>query len=129
MSYAQRKHTMSAKDRASLSKWANKPRDEANKVDQRKRDLWDGIHSFVGERGGAIVSVRYVWPIRLEVDPESKLPDKLRELGYDPVYLSDETRLGGVAAPDPDAVRWRQGVKTSGYGFRQVRVFELRLPK
>jgi hypothetical protein len=114
------------------SKWVTqKPTasEEAAKITQQRRDLWDALNQYVTERAGAITSVKYANPVRLEIPLDSPLADKLRELGYDPVYLSDETRIGGVAAPDPDAVRWRQGVKTSGYGFRQVRVFELRLPK
>jgi hypothetical protein len=115
---------MSKMDRATLSKWANKPRDEV-KVDQTKRDLWDGLNAFVGERGGAITSVRHTWPIRLEVDPESKLPEKLIELGHDLIFCSQETRIG-------PAVSVRHGWRTNvngAYSFRTVDVYSIRLPK
>jgi hypothetical protein len=61
----------------------------------------------------------------LEVDPESKLPDKLRELGYDPIFLERDTKLG-----PPISVRqgWRANLN-NGYSFRTVNVYELRLPK
>ena len=67
MSYAERKARLSKKDIARLSKWAaQKPNaaDEAAKVTQQRRDLWDALNQFVTERGGAITSVKYQNPIR-----------------------------------------------------------------
>jgi hypothetical protein len=58
----------------------------------------------------------------------SPLPERLRQLGYDPAYRSEETRIGAPARPEYTA-RWRQEVKSAGHGFFQVNVFEVRLPK
>jgi hypothetical protein len=127
MSYAERKARLS---KLELSKWANRPRtdDKKGTITQQHRDLWDALNQYVTERGGAITSVRYASPIRLEFDPESPLADKLKELGYSLTFLERDGRWGGPATPDHDA-RWRNRAVTSGYGFRTVDVYELRLPK
>jgi hypothetical protein len=74
----------------------------------------------------AIVSVEYANPVRVEIAPDSELPARLRELGYDLLYRSSETRIG--AAPVEYDQRGRPRM-TSGYGFHTVDVFELKLPK
>ena len=108
------------------SKWvAQKPNDDANKIDQRQKDLWDGISNFCHERGGAIVSIKHIWPIRLETDPDSPLADKLRELGHDVVYREQTTRIG---APVSTRDGWRSDLN-NGYSFHTRNVYELRLPK
>jgi hypothetical protein len=125
--YSQRKHTLSKKQLATLSKWAAQPKADEGLSD-RYRELWDRLNQYVMERGGQVTSVRYANPIRLEVPLESPLADKLRGLGHDPIFLERTTRLGGVAAPDYHA-RWRKGVVSTGYGVTTVDVYEIRLPK
>jgi hypothetical protein len=125
MAYADRKHTSSKLELARRnSKWANHSRSDG-KIDQRKKDLWDGIHQYIGERGGAITSVRHVWPIRLEVDPESELPAKLAELGYDPIFCEQATRIG---PPLSSRAGWKTN-SNAAYSFHTRDVYELCLPK
>src|SRR5262249_24730755 len=114
---------LSKKQLSAMSKWANKPRDDT-KVDQTKRDLWEGVHRFIDERGGAIVSVRHAWPIRMECDPESELPERLRELGHDVGYVCQETRLG--APVSTRRVRFYNA--NTAYSFCTRVVYEIRLP-
>jgi hypothetical protein len=128
MAYADRKFRLSKQDVAKLSKWAAPKPDaaaEKAKITQQRRDLWDAINSFVTERGGFIVSVKYASPMRMECDPESKLPEKLREADHDPVFLQQETRLG---APISTREGWRTNLN-NGYSFHVRNVYELRLPK
>ncbi len=128
MAYADRKNTMSKKDITTLSKWANQPRREGEAaISQRQRDLWDALNQYVTERGAAIVSVKYANPVRLEISLDSPLADKLRDLGHDVIYKSEETRIG---APISEPGRWgRPRNLNNGYSFRSVAVYELRLPK
>jgi hypothetical protein len=109
------------------SKWVQKPNtaDELAKLDQQRRDLWRAIHDFVSERGGFVTSVQYVSPIRIEIPPDSELPQKLRELGYDPVFLEQDTRIG---PPLSTRHGWR-GNFNGAYSFHIRDVYELRLPK
>jgi hypothetical protein len=126
MTYSQRRNTFSKMDRASLSKWAvQRPKVDPNEISQRQRDLWDALNQYVTERGAAITSVRYANPLRLEVLPDSPLPAKLRELGYDPVYCEQTTRLG---APVSTRQGWRTNLN-NGYSFRAVDVYTVKLPK
>jgi hypothetical protein len=98
-----------------------------SKISQKQRDLWDAVNQFVSERGGAITSVRYGNPIRLEIPLDSPLADKLRELGHDLVFRNEETRIG---PPVAEPVLWGQRVRRNdAYAFRAVNVYELRLPK
>jgi hypothetical protein len=122
--YSQRKHTLSKKQLATMSKWAAQPKADDG-ISERQRNLWTALNEFVTERGGAITSMLYANPVRLEVPLDSELPAKLRELGYDPVYCSEETRIG----PPVSTQRGRWTNLNSAYSFRQVAVYELRLPK
>jgi hypothetical protein len=109
-----------------MSKWAAQKPDaaaEAAKITEKQRDLWDRLNEFVTERGAAIVSVKHANPVRLEVPLDSELPAKLRELGYDPVYCEQTTRIG---APVSRRKGWVYDRNTA-YSFRSVNVFELRL--
>jgi hypothetical protein len=119
MAYSERKQTMSRLDWAKLnSKWAaQRPNaaEEAAKISQQRRNLFDALHDFIRKGGGAIVSVRYASPIRIEVATDSELPAQLRELGYDLMFREHATRIGAGAV--------------TGYAFRTVNVFELKLPK
>jgi hypothetical protein len=60
MAYADRTHRLSKLELAKRnSKWANHSRsDDAGKVDQRKKDLWDGINQclLVSEAGRLLQS-------------------------------------------------------------------------
>jgi hypothetical protein len=128
MTYAERKFKLSKQDAAKkFSKWAQKPDAvaEAAQISQAQRDLWDSLNAFVVERGGAIISIRHAWPIRLEVEPESKLPDKLREAGHDPIFLERDTRIGAPISSQ----RGRWVNLNSAYSFRTVEVYQVRLPK
>jgi hypothetical protein len=125
MSYGER----TAKLKAGLtSKWASQPRGETpDKISEQRRELWQALNDFVMERGGAIVSPKFHFPIRLEVTPDSELPAKLRELGYDLIFRNEETRIG---APVSEPGRWgRPRYLNTGYSFRGVAVYELDLPR
>jgi hypothetical protein len=88
MAHSDRKNVMSKKDIAAMSKWAtNRPRAEQPSITSERRALWDALHEFVRQNGGAISSVKYASPIRLEVPTDSPLPERLRALGYDPIFL------------------------------------------
>jgi hypothetical protein len=128
MAYADRKAKFSKLEFAKLnSKWANAPRGETPaKVSEQHRRLWQALNNFVTERGGAVVSPMFAFPIRLEVAPDSELPDKLRELGHDLIYREQDTRIGArISKPG----RWGRRDLNAGYSFRAVDVFELKLPK
>ena len=109
------------------SKWTQKPSagDEKAKLDQHRRDLWNAINQFVSERGGFVTSVQYTSPIRIEVPPDSELPAKLKELGYDPIYCEQATRIGAPVSSQ----RGRWVNYNSAYSFHVRDVYELRLPK
>jgi hypothetical protein len=110
------------------SKWVTQrpnTAEETAKRDQQRRDLWQAINQYVTERGGFVVSVQYVSPVRIEVSPDSELPSKLRELGYDPVFCQQETRIG---PPLSTWYGWR-GNFNGAYSFHVRDVYELRLPK
>jgi hypothetical protein len=105
-----------------MSKWANKPRSNDTAAEKQVA-LWDSLNRFVDERGGSITSPMHVWPVRLQVDPESPLPAKLQELGYRLRFVCQETRIGPVFA------EWtrngRRVDRNDAYGFRTVNVYEL----
>jgi hypothetical protein len=110
------------------NKWAaQKPSagDEKAKIDAQRRDLWQAINQYVTERGGFVVSVQYVSPVRIEVSPDSELPEKLRELGYDPVFCEQATRIGAPVSGQ----RGRWVDSNRAYSFHTRDVYELRLPK
>jgi hypothetical protein len=110
----------------SLSRWKSAPGGANARVSERHKELWHGIHNFVSERNGAVVSPMYAFPIRIEVEPDSKLPERLRELGYDPVFLSTETRIG---AGTPTRDRRGRTRPAAAYGFRVCDVFQVSLPR
>jgi hypothetical protein len=129
MSYAERKNTLSKKQIAAMSKWATQrpsAAEEAAKVSQQRRSLWDALNEFIRKDGGAVVSVKYTSPIRIEAATDSELPARLRELGYDLMFREQATRLG--AAPLEHDRRGRPRPVT-GYSAISVNVYELRLPK
>src|SRR5215467_3988215 len=91
---------LSKKQLASLSKWANKPPTESpDQTTQKFRDLWDSLNQFVIERGAQITSPKYANPLTLEIPLDSPLADKLKELGYDLIFVQRESRIGAIAAP------------------------------
>jgi hypothetical protein len=130
MAYADRKNTMSKEALRAMSKWAvARPTKEAeaNRVSQQRRDVWTALNAYITERGGAIVSPMLASPLRIETAPDSELPGKLRQLGYDPIFCEQTTRIG---APVAEPVLWGQrSRRNDAYAFRAVNVFELRLPK
>jgi hypothetical protein len=122
----QKKH-FDKKQLASFSKWATQrpnAADEAAKISQQRRDLWDALHDLIRKDGGAIVSVRYASPIRIEVATDSELPARLHQLGYDLMFREQATRIG--AAPVEHDRRGRPRT-SSGYGFSVCDVYELKL--
>jgi hypothetical protein len=127
--YNQRKYVMSKKDRATLSKWANRPASSEKGSEERSR-LWTNLNDFVNRQndGSRVTSVPGTSPVQLEVLPDSDLPDKLTKAGFELIFRSEETRLGGTGAPEYQA-RWRRGRQSAGYGFYTVSVFDIRLPK
>jgi hypothetical protein len=126
VSYAQRKHTTTKRERAILnSRWSSRPRDAGSKIDQAQRDCWDALHALVSGGGGAIVSVRFAELVRLEVPLDSGIPARLVQLGFDPVFIERTTRIG----PPVSGQRGRFGDFNSSYSFHVCDIFELRLPK
>src|SRR5262249_32255216 len=81
---------------------------------ERRRELWHRLNGYVTERGGAITTLPYSWPARLETPKESALPVKLRELGWIVIDKGQETRLG----PHGNC-----------YGFSVRDVFDVALPR
>jgi hypothetical protein len=71
------------------------------------------------ERGAALTSIPNIFPARLETHPDSPLPAKLRELGWDVVFREKQTRLG------PQIETHSFG---NSYGFRTVDVYDTALP-
>jgi hypothetical protein len=127
MSYAQRKNTLTKKQLASFSKWANRPRaDQPNEITERRRDLWRALNQFVADHGGFVTSVQFASPIRIEVPVGSTLPTKLAEVGYDLLFREQTTRLGAASVQHDRRGRPRP---VTGYAFYTVDVFELKLPK
>jgi hypothetical protein len=126
--YDRRKNKIDPKDYAKLnSKWVTKPSQTQDGAIDRVR-IWDGLNVFAAKHQARIISPAHSYPVRLETPPDSDLPDKFRSLGYDVVFKSEDTRIGGPVSPEYQA-RWRRGVKPTGYGFYTVSVFELNLPK
>jgi hypothetical protein len=125
MGYNQRKHIMSKEAKLAMSKWANKPREESDQITKKRRDTWDNLNRFLIENGASITSVQYASPIRIEVEVNSTIPQQLRDLGFDPIYLSEETRIG---APVSTRQGWRHNGNTA-YSFRRTCLYELQLPK
>ena len=127
MSYAERKQTLSKKDIAAMSKWANRPRADQPEISEKRRALWQALNQFITERGGFVTSVQFASPVRIEVAPDSELPAKLAEAGYDLTFCSQTTRIG---APISEPVLWRQRSRqNNAYAFCAVNVYELKLPK
>src|SRR5262249_16615023 len=111
--------------KAALSKWANKPHAEPDQITKKRRETWENLNQFLIENGASITSVRYASPVRLEFDPESQLPERLHELGYDLNFLEQTTRIGSPVS----ARRGRFLDYNASHSFRSVNVYELRLPK
>jgi hypothetical protein len=132
MTYAERKNTLSKKDIASMSKWAaQRPNaaDEAAKISQQRRNLWDALHDFIRKGGGAIVSLKYENPVRLEIPVDSPLADKLRELGWTLIDRGQETRIGPqMLTHDLKGRPKDRPALGSGYAFNQRLCFDVLLP-
>jgi hypothetical protein len=73
-----------------------------------------------------ITSVPYAQPIVLECSLDSPVPEKLRSLGWDPVYRERITRLGTPPAECDRAERQRPA---TGYAFNQRDVYHLVAPR
>jgi hypothetical protein len=76
MSYSERRHTLTKKQLAQMGKWASPASQQTTAADkaaitQQQRELWDALHSFIRQNGGAVVSPAHTYPIRLEVTPGS----------------------------------------------------------
>ena len=93
---------------------------------ERQRAIWHGLNVYVSERGAMVTSIRYAQPIRLEVPLESPLPDKLRAMGWETVFKESLTRIG---APETKTVGEKRPRPATGYSFRMVNIFELRMPR
>lgn len=65
----------------------------ANNVMEKRKDLWDAMHTFIRDHGGIVTSVPGAKVVRLEIPKESALPSKLRDLGYDPRHCGATTRI------------------------------------
>jgi hypothetical protein len=93
---------------------------------ERQRAIWHGLNVYVSERGAMVTSIPYAQPIRLEVPLESPLPDKLRAMGWETVFKESLTRIG---PPETETVGEKRPRPATGYSFRMVNVFELRMPR
>jgi hypothetical protein len=125
--YDKRKNRIDPKDYHRLnSKWVTQPSKQDGGIDRVR--VWEGLNAFAAKHDSKIISPTHSYPVRLETPPDSDLPDKLRQLGYDPIFRSEETRIGGPVSPEYVA-RWRRGVRSGAYGHYIVKVFEIALPK
>jgi hypothetical protein len=122
--YAKRRNVLTKKDKLALSKWAAQPSRDAP-IDRAK--LWEAINDYVNQHGGRIISPMHYYPLRVELPPESTLPDKFRKIGYTVDFRCKESRVGGPASPEY-AARWRRRWPSPGYGFYTVEVFEINPP-
>jgi hypothetical protein len=114
--YDRRQNKMSKQDIARMgSKWIEQQPNAAQRaatISEQRRAFWDGLHAYLRNLGGAITSVPYSSPVRIELPVEkAMIGEKLRELGYDLADRGNESRVGGTQA------------------YYTVRVYELRLPK
>lgn len=117
-----RRNTLSKLEHAKLnSKWTAKPAQDGAKIDRTR--LWESLNAFVMKHQARIVSPMHVFPIRLQVPPDSDLPSKLTQIGYSVVFKSRDSVVGG---PTSD---WRSHNYNTGYSFSVVETFELSLPR
>jgi hypothetical protein len=109
----------------SVSRWKSAPSGGA--TSEQRRNLWTALAEFVRQNGGFVVSLQFTSPLRLEVPTNSPLPERLRALGYDPIFVEQASRFGPIIAAEP--VLRKRRVTTPTDGFRAVDIFEVRLPK
>jgi hypothetical protein len=134
MTYSDRRNTLSKRDAARLNnKWATPPSQQPTaadkaKITQQRRDLRLTLNEYIGRHGGSITSPPFADPIRLEVPPDSDLPQRLQEIGYDPLFLEQTTRIGSLAV-EPTLWGQRRRTVPGAQGFRTVNIFLLALPK
>ena len=69
------------------------------KLNERERQLWDRLLAYVRNGGGWIVSQPYLRKIELEVLTGSKLPDKLRDQGFDCYRIGERAKLLSDSGP------------------------------
>jgi len=101
----------------------------AQPISERQKALWQGLNQYVIERGAALTTIPNIFPARLETHPDSPLPAKLRELGWDVVFREKQTRLGPQI--ETHDAKGREKPKPSfgnSYGFHTVDVYDIALP-
>jgi hypothetical protein len=69
----------------------HRPKDP--KISKAERALWNGINDFARELGGWTTSEPGVFPLRLECQIGSSLPEVLQELGHSVRHLGTHERL------------------------------------
>jgi hypothetical protein len=72
------------------------------------------------------VSLQFTSPLRLEIPTNSPLPERLRALGYDPIFCEQPTRIGPQAVQHDRSGR---ALPVTGYSFSLHDVYLLKLPK
>ncbi len=65
----------------------------ASRMSERRCNLWNALNRYVREQGGAIVSIPYWSPVRIEIGRGSDLPVKLVGFGYSPHHAGTVTRV------------------------------------
>ena len=97
--------------------------------DEKKRELWIGLNQYCEDRCGAITTLPFHWPARLETPKESPLPAKLRELGWIVIDKGSETRLGPQVVTEDVKGRPTKPTFGNSYGFHQRHIYDVCLPR
>ena len=79
-------------------------REKVEKVSAQRMRLWDALHDYIHQHGGAVVSVPGHKELRIEVPKDSALTAKLAEAGYDPRHCCTTTRITAGAFISVDVV-------------------------
>jgi hypothetical protein len=70
------------------------------RVSLERLRLWNALHDYIRQHGGAVVSVPGHKELRIEIPKDSPLPAKLVELGYQPHHHCATTRItAGTSQP------------------------------
>jgi hypothetical protein len=87
----------------------------------RREVRWEALEWFIAEHGGWVTSSTYVWPLRLECEPGSTLPESLRAKGYNVANAGSTERF----LPFTQIIN---GQKVQYLAPSPIDIWELRLP-
>ena len=74
------------------------------KITAQRMRLWNALHDYIRQHGGAVVSVPGHKELRIEIPKDSPLPAKLIELGYQPHHNCATTRITAGAFTPVDVI-------------------------